>query len=99
MDNIKRRFESESKTRINLVGPSKCGKSTLALKLIKDGIFDYSICNDKNIDDFCSMSIVEAKDFVEHLVLTEKEQKIAYQKENDMTFGSPQSDCCGDYCI
>ncbi|MBQ7668950.1 MAG: excinuclease ABC subunit UvrA [Clostridia bacterium] len=35
--------------------------------------------NDKNIDDFCSMSIVEAKDFVEHLVLTEKEQKIAYQ--------------------
>ncbi|MDO5516329.1 MAG: hypothetical protein Q4F66_02170 [Clostridium sp.] len=40
MDNIKKRFESESKTRINLIGPSKSGKSTLALNLIKEGIFD-----------------------------------------------------------
>jgi len=35
--------------------------------------------NDKNIDEFCSMSISEAKDFVEHLVLSEKESQIAYQ--------------------
>lgn len=40
MDNIKKKFESESKTRINLIGPSKSGKSTLALNLIKEGIFD-----------------------------------------------------------
>lgn len=40
MDNIKKKFESESKTRINFIGPSKSGKSTLVLSLIKKGIFD-----------------------------------------------------------
>lgn len=40
MENIKKRFESESKTRINFIGPSKSGKTTLTLSLIKEGIFD-----------------------------------------------------------
>ncbi|MBE6062066.1 MAG: hypothetical protein E7207_00565 [Clostridium butyricum] len=59
MDSIKKRFESESKTRINLVGPSKSGKSTLALNLIKDGIFDDSKFINKNNNELSSIFSTE----------------------------------------
>ena len=37
---MKKVFENETQTRINLIGPSKSGKSTLISKLAKQGIFD-----------------------------------------------------------
>lgn len=40
MSSMKKVFENETQTRINLIGPSKSGKSTLISKLAKQGIFD-----------------------------------------------------------
>ena len=39
MSNMKKIFENETRTRINLIGPSKSGKSTLIFNLAKHGIF------------------------------------------------------------
>ena len=40
MSSMKKVFENETQTRINLMGPSKSCKSTLISKLAKRGIFD-----------------------------------------------------------
>ena len=89
MDNIKKRFESESKTRINLIGPSKCGKSTLALNLIKGGIFDDSKFINKNTDDISSIFSTEilctgprSNEVMLYLSLKNKDVLLRNLKEN-----------------
>ena len=89
MDNIKKRFESESKTRINLIGPSKCGKSTLALNLIKGGIFDDSKFINKNSDDLSSIFSTEilctgprSNEVILYLSLKNKNDLLRNIKEN-----------------
>lgn len=89
MNDIMKRFESESKTRINLIGPSKCGKSTLALNLIKGGIFDDSKFVNKKIDDISSIFSTEilctgprSNEVMLYLSLKNKDVLLRNLKEN-----------------
>ncbi|HCW52407.1 MAG TPA: hypothetical protein DG753_01405 [Clostridium sp.] len=89
MDDIKRRFESGSKTRVNLIGPSKCGKSTLALNLVKDGIFDDSQYISGKTDEIGSIFSTEilctgprSNEVILYLDLKNKEYLLSSIKEN-----------------
>lgn len=52
MITMKKKFDNETKTRINILGSNKCGKSNLIASLVKKGIFEDTgfIEKDKNIN-------------------------------------------------
>lgn len=58
MESMRKLFESNTKTRINIIGPSNSEKSFFAMSLIKDGVFNIQEAKTKKLINSFSTEIL-----------------------------------------